>query len=170
MEKMEQSRLSGYQDFTSPENKMGLPMRISSGMKSSTGVGVHSEFKIPQHMAGWRESKSTHAHPGAVSTALTTLMGRSVIHNTKQAAYIKSVNLELLAPVLVDSDILGEAEVVKLRGSREALVQGSLINQSGELLARCTATYELFSSEELRTRANCQPGDINSFDTMLASF
>lgn len=138
-------RVPNYRDFTSPDNKDGLPMRVEVTERS-----VVSRFTIPDHMAGWRSEAVTGAHPGAVATVLATVMGQGVSYRAKRAAWIKSMSIEYFGLVPVGRALQCEAKEMHKRGDREQLVDATITDEKGEVLARARGEYYLFEMDELR--------------------
>lgn len=133
--------IKGYMDFTSPENPGALPMEFTVGKNNR---GVQSSFSIPKTMSGWRAPEFVAAHPGAVDTAMTTAMGRAVIFATKQASRVKSLNVEYLGLVPIETTVLCEARVIGQRGTKEAVVEARIKDAQGTMLAKGTAVFDLF--------------------------
>jgi len=162
--------LKGYQDYTNPENDRGLPMHFATNER-----GVSSQFTIPAHMGGWRTSTLLAAHPGAVDTVLSTVMGRTAIARTKKAALIKSFSVEYLDFVPTDKQLQCEARVVGAPGAHEAVLEGRILDENKKLLAKSVGTYSLFSMEELSapqgtawrsTAVRCSTAALQQFESM----
>lgn len=143
-------RLRGYQDFTSPDNKAGLTMHIVQN-----GEGVESSFRIPGHMSGWRSPKVTGAHPGAVATALATVTGHGALALAKAPAMLKQSSTEYYDLVPVDTDVRATARVAGKRGDGEVVMVGEITDAAGQVLASCTATYTLYTAQDLSRYAMC---------------
>src|SRR5262245_39151879 len=141
----EVQRVPNYHDFTSPDTKSGLPMKVEVTARSAV-----ARVTIPDHMAGWRAEGVTGAHPGAVATVLATVMGQGVSHRTKRAAWIKSISIEYFGLVPVGLALHCEASHFQKRGDREQVVDATITDDKGEVLARARGEYYLFEMGELR--------------------
>ncbi len=139
------TRLANYHDFTSPDNKFGLPIKVEV-----TSNAIFSNVTIPEHMAGWRAEGVTGAHPGAVATVLATVMGQGVSYRAKRAAWIKSMSVEYYGLVPVGEALRCEAGQIQARGDREQIVDATITDAKGEVLARARGEYHLFDVDELR--------------------
>jgi len=157
-------RVKDYEDFTHADNKYGLPMKMVR-----TGDTVESDFHIPAHMAGWRSPKVVAAHPGAVDTALTTVMGQGAMALLKRAAMLKAASTEYFDLVPVETGLKCAAKVVGKRDDNEVVIDGKITGADGRLLAHSTATYALYTPAELRQRAMCGDKVTAEFERILAA-
>lgn len=141
-------RIPDYHDFTSPDNKYGLPMRV----EVVTDRSIVSHFTIPDYMGGWRAEGVVGAHPGAVATVLATVMGQGSSYRAKRPAWIKSMSVEYLnlVPVGVPLKCEAKEDNMQKRGDRELLVDAIITDGKNQPLARARAEYHLFEIEELR--------------------
>lgn len=162
-DQQEVPRLDCYGDFTDPRNDGGLPMKVTYD-----GKAAHSYFRIPSNMAGWKEAKGAIAHPGAISTALTTVMGQCAAFKHSRAASLKSFALESFENVPVESDLTCDSRVIALRRGNEAVVEGRIKDAGGNILAKSLATYELFTTDQLRDLKLCVSENIDAFEKMFA--
>src|SRR6185436_4345102 len=113
--------VKGYQDFTSTENKEGLPLEFVTD-----GRGVASTFSIPERFAGWRAETFVAAHPGAVDTVLITTMGRAAIFGFRKAAQIKSFTAEYFDLVPIGAKLHAQSRVVRDRGDGEVVIEARI--------------------------------------------
>jgi acyl-coenzyme A thioesterase PaaI-like protein len=157
-QKME--HLKGYGDFTSPENKNGIPMEITA-----TKDGVTATFKIPDFMSGWRAPQIVGAHPGAVDTVLSTATGWAAVRVTKRFALQKTVSVEYFDLVPVGAQLRCVGRVLRGRGEGEAVAVAEILDDKNEVLATSTATYALFTKDELAGKG---PGPGVQFKSLAA--
>jgi acyl-coenzyme A thioesterase PaaI-like protein len=109
----------------------------------AAGNSIVSRFRIPEYMAGWRTDTTVGAHPGAIATALVTVMGQGTFYRTKKAAWIKSLSVEYLGLVPVDHELTCESNVMHQRGNEEVVTEATIVDGNGQVLARASASYHL---------------------------
>lgn len=163
-------RVRGYNDFTGGETGTGLALEFTTDGKT-----VESNFQIPASMAGWRTVKMVAAHPGAIDTVLSTIMGRAAIFQTKQAALLKSFQVEYFDFLPVDAPARATSVVSGIRGS-EAVCAASITDANGVLIARASGAFFLFTTDELAAppasfaglaAARCDPAFLQQFANIL---
>lgn len=178
-------RLERYSTLTSQNNKRGVPIDVVV-----RGRTAYSEVTIPAHMGGWIGPDQTYAHKGAIATVLETVMAFGGIRFLKRATSAKTLSVEYFTQVPIKTKLRAEATLVERRGDGEAILQGTLRDGKGNLLARSTGTYALYSTDDLRNlgqskalselvlaagakqlgMAACRPADLAQFEQMLNSF
>ena len=57
----------------------------------------------------------------------------------------KSMTVEFIKPVYINSELKAEGRVLEKTGKHEALLEGRLYNQEGTLVASSRATFVIFS-------------------------
>ena len=120
----------------SPTNPSGLQMKFYTRDSS-----VFSRLTVPDHLCGWDRL----VHGGVISTILDEIMSWTGIYMLKQITMTKSMTVEFIKPVYINSELKAEGQVLEKTGRHEALLQGRLYNQEGTLCARSQATFVIFS-------------------------
>jgi acyl-coenzyme A thioesterase PaaI-like protein len=67
------------------------------------------------------------------------------IYMLKQITMTKSMTIEFIKPVYINSELKAEGQVLEKTGKHEAQLEGRLYNQEGTLCARSRATFVIFS-------------------------
>jgi acyl-coenzyme A thioesterase PaaI-like protein len=127
----------------SSNNDSGLKMEFYTRKDRDLVV---SWFSIPERFVGW----SNLVHGGIVSTILDEAMGWGALVILRKLMVSKSMNVEFIKPVFVNSKIRVEGNVQEEKNEREAIMQGLIYNDVNELCARSTSNAALFTVEALR--------------------
>ncbi len=125
----------------SPINPSGLQMKFFS-----KGESVVSWVTVPDHLCGWNNL----VHGGVISTMLDEIMGRSSLYLLKRMVLTKSINVDFLKPVIIGKELKVEGKVGEVKSEREADIKGFIYNEEGELCARSTGTFALFTPESIQ--------------------
>lgn len=120
----------------SPINPSGLQMKFYTRDSS-----VFSRLTVPDHLCGWDRL----VHGGVISTILDEVMSWTGIYLLKQITMTKSMTVDFIKPVYINSELKAEGLVLEKTGKHEALLEGRLYNQEGTLCARSRATFVIFS-------------------------
>ena len=120
----------------SPINPSGLQMKFFTRDNV-----VFSRLKVPDHLCGWDRL----VHGGVISTILDEIMSWTGIYVLKQITMTKSMTVEFIKPVYIDSELKAEGRVLDKTGKHEALLEGHLYNDQGTLCARSNAHFVIFS-------------------------
>ncbi len=120
----------------SPINPSGLQMKFYTQDSS-----VFSRLTVPDHLCGWDRL----VHGGVISTILDEIMSWTGIYMLKQITMTKSMTVEFVKPVYINSELKAQGQVLEKTGKHEALLEGRLFNQEGTLCARSRATFVIFS-------------------------
>ena len=120
----------------SPTNPSGLQMTFYTENSS-----VYSRLTVPDHLCGWDRL----VHGGVISTILDEIMSWTGIYMLKQITMTKSMTVEFIKPVYINSELKAEGKVLEKTGKHEALLEGSLYNVKGTLCARSQANFVIFS-------------------------
>ena len=120
----------------SPANPSGLQMKFYT--KDSS---VFSRLTVPGHLCGWDRL----VHGGVISTILDEIMSWTGIYLLKQITMTKSMTVDFLKPVYINSELKAEGKVLEKISKHEALLEGSLYNEGGTLCARSKANFVIFS-------------------------
>ncbi|MEN6319482.1 MAG: PaaI family thioesterase [Syntrophaceae bacterium] len=119
----------------SPDNPAGLHLEFFTDEES-----IYSWVKVPGHMCGWKDL----VHGGIISTILDEVMGRSVIYKMKHFAMTKSMAVDFLKPVYVDTELKAEGRVLEIKNEREVLAEGLLFNKAGVTCAKARGLFTFF--------------------------
>ena len=120
----------------SPVNPSGLQMKFYTQDSS-----VFSRLTVPDHLCGWDRL----VHGGVISTILDEVMSWTGIYLLKQITMTKSMTVDFIKPVYINSELKAEGLVLEKTGKHEALLEGRLYNQEDTLCARSRATFVIFS-------------------------
>ncbi len=120
----------------SPINPSGLQMKFFTQDSS-----VFSRLTVPDHLCGWDRL----VHGGVISTILDEVMSWTGIYLLKQITMTKSMTVDFIKPVYINSELKAEGLVLEKTGKHEALLEGRLYNQEDTLCARSRATFVIFS-------------------------
>jgi uncharacterized protein (TIGR00369 family) len=126
----------------SSDNPHGLQMTFYTD-----GQTVFSDIHVPGHMSGWNKT----VHGGILSVILDEIMSWAVLSLLKKMGMTKTMTVEFLKPVSIQETLRAEGRPVEESGRHEALVEGFVYNQKGELCARSKGHFALLSSK-LATR------------------
>ena len=120
----------------SPINPSGLQMKFSTNQSV-----VFSRLTVPDHLCGWDRL----VHGGVISTILDEVMSWTGIYMLKQITMTKSMTVEFIKPVYINSELRAEGRVLEKTGRHDALLEGCLYNDKGILCARSKANFVIFS-------------------------
>ena len=102
---------------------------------------VFSRLTVPDHLCGWDRL----VHGGVISTILDEIMSWTGIYMLKQITMTKSMTVEFIKPVYINSELKAEGRVLEKTGKHEALLEGRLYNDNGTLCARSKGNFVIFS-------------------------
>jgi acyl-coenzyme A thioesterase PaaI-like protein len=120
----------------SPVNASGLQMKFFTNEET-----VFSHVTIPDHLCGW----SNIAHGGVLTTILDEIMSWAALYFLKRITMTKSMTMEFIKPVLIESPLRAEGRVQGAKGKNEAIMEGVLYNFKGETCVKSTANFAVFS-------------------------
>ena len=120
----------------SPINASGLQMKFYT----SDSI-VYSHLMVPDHLCGWDRL----VHGGVISTILDEIMSWTGIYTLKQITMTKSMTVDFIKPVYINSELKAEGRVLEKTGKHEALLEGRLYNEKGTLCARSRGNFVIFS-------------------------
>ena len=120
----------------SPGNSAGLQMNFFTHAES-----VYSRVTIPEHLCGWNNV----AHGGVVSTILDETMSWAAMYLLKRVSLTQSMSVEFIKPVIMGASMEAQSSVVELRGRRDAIIKGVLIDSEENVCATSTGTFKTFS-------------------------
>ncbi len=124
-----------------PENSAGLHMHFHTN-----GETVFSWLKVPRHLCGWQNI----LHGGIISTILDEVMSWTAHHLIKKLILTRSISIEFLRPVYVESDLRAEGEIHCLKSEREAILNARLFNASEKICAKATGSFALLTPKVAR--------------------
>lgn len=124
----------------SPRNEIGLQMKFHAGDDA-----MYSFLTVPGHLGGW----SNIAHGGIVTTIMDEIMAWATIYFLHHMVMTKNIQIEFLKPVPIGKPITAKGIVLEQISKREARMQGEIFNESGELCARATGNFALFTAEAI---------------------
>ncbi|HPB81869.1 MAG TPA: PaaI family thioesterase [Spirochaetota bacterium] len=142
----------------SPKNSVGLRMEFFSDDKE-----VVSHVTVPAHMCGW----DTMVHGGIISTIMDEIMSWTTIYLMKSFILTKSMNVDFLKPVYIETPLKVIGNVVEKINDREALTRGELYNDQGVLCARSTGTFALLSPEYVKKKGMIKEEDFSEYMNMF---
>lgn len=120
----------------SPVNPSGLQMKFFTNDSA-----VISRIAIPAHLCGWNNL----VHGGVLTTILDEIMSWSAIYLLKRVPLTKSIAIDFLKPVYVESALKAEGIVLDDKGKREAVMAGRIYNENDVCCVKATGTYAVFS-------------------------
>lgn len=124
-----------------PANEHGLNMQFYGN-----GASIMSWVTVPGHLCGWNNL----VHGGIISTLLDEIMSSSVVYVLQAMGMTRSMSLDFIQPVYAGREIKVQSRILEVKNGREATVEGILSNENGEICAKSTGTYVLFSPEKIR--------------------
>jgi uncharacterized protein (TIGR00369 family) len=107
---------------------------------------VVSWLTVPDHLCGW----SSLVHGGIISTILDEAMGWAAVVILKKLVISKSLTVDFIKPVLIGKEIRIEGKVSKINSEREAVLQGCIYDDNGEICAQSSSLFSLFSPESIK--------------------
>ena len=140
-------------------NPHGLKMTFFTDERS-----VFSWVKVPGHLRGWDNL----THGGVISAILDEIMSWSAIYLIKKITLTKSMTVDFLKPVYVDSALRAAGRVLEQTGSREARMEGLLYNQKGALCARSTGQFVMLEPKIARRLGVLGDAAIQDFESIIA--
>jgi len=120
----------------SPINPSGLRMKFYTDEES-----VFSWLSVPTHLCGWNRL----VHGGVLSTILDEVMSWTAMYKLKNITVTKAMRIEYLKPVYVGNRLRAEGRVLEILRQRDAELEGFIYNENGEICARATGSFVLFS-------------------------
>ena len=139
----------------SPVNPSGLQMKFYTNSSS-----VYSQVKVPEHLCGWNQL----VHGGVLSTILDEIMSWTAIYLLKQITLTKSMTIEFIKPVYVNSSLKAEGRVIEKTAKHEALVEGILYNSEDKICARSSAKFAVFSPAVAKRLGIAKEEHLNWFE------
>ena len=145
----------------SPSNEAGLKMTFHAGKDS-----VVSRLKVPSHLCGWKNI----VHGGILSTILDETMSWSTIYLLKRVVLTASISVDFIKPVIANACIFSQGKVIRRLNEREALMEGAIFDENGELCTTSRGTFRLFTpsaARKLKLMSNDVLDDFENFIRMI---
>lgn len=142
----------------SPKNPYGLKMTFFTDDES-----VFSRVTVPEHLCGWNNL----VHGGVISTLLDEIMSWSAIYLFKKVILTKTMTVDFLKPVFIGERLQLEGRIHERTGEREAVMEGRLLNPSGEICARSEAVFALISPRLSRKMGILDEALLKDFEPLI---
>ncbi|ADW19424.1 thioesterase superfamily protein [Desulfobulbus propionicus DSM 2032] len=135
-------------DSTSLRTIVNLDGQTCFGCGDNNPIGLHMTFltdeqrvyslvTVPPAMAGWDRT----VHGGVLSTLLDEIMGWSVIYLLGKIGVTKTMTVEFLKPVQVETQLTVVGTIAETVSERQVVVGGEIHAQDGALCVRATGTF-----------------------------
>jgi acyl-coenzyme A thioesterase PaaI-like protein len=144
----------------SPMNPSGLRMRFFTD-----GRAVYSSVRVPEHLCGW----SRIAHGGAITTILDEIMSWAAIHLLRRIALTQTMSIEFVKAVPVASLLHAEGRVLETNHRNDAVTAGTLTDAGGDICARATAKFKVFSPAVARRLRIADEDSIQFFERIFSA-
>ena len=123
-----------------PMNPSGLKMEFYTN-----GSSIYSWVTVPDHLSGWENL----VHGGVLSTILDEIMARAMMYSLKSLGLTKSMTVDFIKPVRVGKEVMVEGKVLDVKEGQEAITEGIIYDEKGNVCSRSTGTYTLFSVQAI---------------------
>jgi uncharacterized protein (TIGR00369 family) len=127
------------------------------------GFSVVSWVTVPENLCGWDNL----AHGGVISTILDEIMSWSAIRLLKRLILTKSMSVDFLKPVPIGMELTAVGRVRERVNDREAIVEGEIFNDSGEICARASGAVALFTMEFIKEKNLASQEQIDFFTSVF---
>ncbi|MCP4133097.1 MAG: PaaI family thioesterase [bacterium] len=142
----------------SPQNDAGLQMRFFTGEDM-----VFSPVVVPPHLCGWENL----LHGGVISIILDEVMSWGAIYLLQRIIFTKTMTVDFLKPLHVETELRAEGRVLEEVNEREAVMEGRIYNSAGELCAQSTGKFALFTLDAMRKMGILNEKVIQNFETVF---
>ncbi len=147
---------AGRQCFAcGPDNPIGLHMTFFRDDNT-----VFSCLKVPRKLCGWQNI----LHGGFISTVLDEVMSWTAHHLIKKLILTRSITVDFLHPLYVETDIRAEGWINRLNSEREAILEARLVNSAEKICARATGTFALLTPKVARRLGILDEAIIQKFE------
>ncbi len=120
------------------DNPYGLHMQFSTD-----GTKLYSHVMPPAHMTGWDHL----LHGGIISTILDEIMAWTAIHLLQRVILTKSLQVEFMRPIQVNTGLEVQGWVEKQQ-ERRAWIKGVIYDEQEMEMARSTGEMVLFAPQD----------------------
>jgi uncharacterized protein (TIGR00369 family) len=141
----------------SPINPSGLRMQFYTN-----GEAVFSTVTVPGHLCGWNQL----VHGGVLSTILDEIMSWAGIYLLKKITLTKSLTVDFIKPVYLNTNYTAEGKVLEIKGKHEAVMGGILYDAEGSICTRSTANFAVFSPAVAKRLGIADPEHLSWFETI----
>ncbi len=160
--------ISAYKKVPNQENGIcfacGQDHATGLRMKFFTNdLQVFSEIAVPSRFAGW----SNLVHGGVTATMLDETLAWTVIYLKQSFILTKSLSIEYLKPIFVESKLQTIGQIETSLNERELAVEALLFNAENELCARAKGSVVLFSVDQMRRRKLFTEGFLDQFEASV---
>lgn len=150
------------QNFTFDPNEYELVENFSDsqcfGCGNRNAHGLHMQYykkentltskvMLPDYLCGW---SSEVAHGGILCFLLDEIMGMAILTLQKCFVVTKTIECNLIKPVLIKCPIVVKAEIIKNYKNKVFTVEGGLYNPENELSASAVAKYLVILPKHLQ--------------------
>jgi len=127
------------------------------------GEAVYSRLKVPEHLCGW----SNIVHGGVLTTIMDEVMSWSAIHLLTRIALTQSMTVEFIKPVQVGGELEAQARVRETNGKNDAVTEGVICDPKGDVCARASAAFKVFSPAVARRLGIADEASIQWFEKIF---
>jgi len=136
--------MTGHKCFgCGPMNHSGLKMEFYKN-----GSSILSWVTVPDHLCGWENL----VHGGVLSTMLDEIMARAMMHSLRSLGLTKSMTVNFIKPVHVGREVMVEGKILEAKEDREAITEGIIYDDKGDVCSRSTGTFMLFSPQAIKRK------------------
>jgi uncharacterized protein (TIGR00369 family) len=136
--------MTGHKCFgCGPLNHSGLKMEFHTN-----GSSVLSWVTVPAHLCGWENL----VHGGVLSTMLDEVMSKAMVHSLKSLGLTKSMTVNFIKPVHVGREVMVEGKILEAKEDGEAITEGIIYDDQGNVCTRSTGTFTLFSPQAIKRK------------------
>lgn len=151
--------MTGHKCFgCGPMNHSGLKMEFYIN-----GSSILSWVTVPDHLCGWENL----VHGGVLSTMLDEIMARAMIHSLKSLGLTKSMTVNFIRPVHVGREVIVEGKILEAKEDREAITEGVIYDEKGDVCTRSTGTFMLFSPKAIKRKGISSDDVIEWFEKYI---
>jgi acyl-coenzyme A thioesterase PaaI-like protein len=142
------------------DNPDGLQMRFFTDEKY-----LFSEVYLSGNKRGWEQL----IHGGIISTILDEIMGWSAIYFTKQFILTKSIKVDYINSLVIDSTVKAVGWIENKKNDKEIKMKAQIYDSENKLCAEAVGEFALFS-KKLATRLRIMSEEtIEQFDLFISS-
>jgi uncharacterized protein (TIGR00369 family) len=139
-------------------NPEGLHMQFYTDEKY-----FFSKIYLAETKKGWEQI----VHGGIISTILDEIMAWTAIYFTKQFMLTKSINVNYLNSLTIDSHIIAVGWIKEQKGSKEIIMKAQIYNEENKLCAESTGNFALFSKKLAKRLKLMTEETLDQFDTFI---
>jgi acyl-coenzyme A thioesterase PaaI-like protein len=79
-------------------------------------------------------------------------MARAMMYSLKSLGLTKSMTVDFIKPVRVGKEIMVEGRILEVKEGEEAIAEGIIYDEKGNVCSRSTGTYTLFSPHAIKRK------------------